>query len=309
MGKYIGRSPVYGIFEKQVLNPNSIDNIFTLTYQAASAASLRVSYGGIEQEPDVDYTLGDGGKTINFGFVPQLGFRLYVIFMGRELTVPSAAGNFSIYHTALGDGVQTVFNLPISPVGYNGLIAFQDKLLSRPIQDYTVLGNVVTYAVAPTFGAELDYYILGIERTDLVTVDALSITNDKIGAMAVTADKLNLLYTPFTPVLTTFGGMTIDSQTLYTNEWYDSGRVIKLRAHFKVNLSGGDNKIRFSIPVQNNGSTNVSGNVTLSTDNGYVENGIVRWGAVDSLDIYRQFGVNYTDDEWTVEINMDYESD
>lgn len=307
MGKYLGQSPAYGVYEKQLIIPDGVNNEFTLIYQAGSATSIQVVYGGIVQEPEQDYSLTNGGKKIVFAFVPQVGFRLYVIFLGREISVPAAIGNFPHYHTEIGDGVQTQFNLPLSPLTPAALIVFQNKILSRYQEEWTIMGNVVTFLTPPAVNDKLDFYIIGIERTDLVTVDPLAITNDKIGPMAVTADKLNLLYTPYVPILDCFGGMNINSQTIHSAEWMDTGRCIKLRLHFTVQVSGGDNKIRFSIPVNNNGSTNVSGNVTLTTATS-LENGIIRWGAEDALDVYRQFGVNYTDDEWTAEINMEYES-
>lgn len=310
MGKYIGREVAYGLYEKQVFTPDGIATEFTLIYQAGSVGSLLINYAGSILEPGADYALTNGGTKVAFSFVPQVGFSLFLIYMGKELQVPTIAGNFPLLYQAVGDNSTVNFTLPLSPLTAAALIVFVNGVQQRWGTAFTLLGDVVTFTSAPAGGALIDIYILGIERTDLVTVDPLAITNDKIGPGAVTADKLNLLYTAYTPTLDTFGAMNIDSYTVHQSEVLDQGRCIKLRLHATLILSGTpDNKIRFSIPIANNGSTNVSGSVTISSAT-TLESGIIRWGGENVLDIFRQFGVNYDTNptEYTVEVNMEYES-
>lgn len=310
MGKYLGRSAAYGLFEKQVITPDGINNIFPLTYQVGSSGSVMVVYSGLVQEPNEDYTITDGGTTITFQSVPQTGFPLWIIYLGRELQVPSVAGAFPQLVQYDGDGITTDFGLPLSPLTVAGIIVFVNGVQQRANEDFTVLGNTVSFAIAPANLTKIDFYILGIERTDLVTVDPLSITNEKLADYSVTAEKLNILFEPYTLQISTFGGMNIDTQTIHEAEFADTGRCIKLRVHFSVTLSGDqDNKIRFNIPLPNNGSTNVSGSVTLSSET-TLENGIIRWGGTDVLDIHRQFGALYDTEptEWTAEVNLEYES-
>ena len=121
---------------------------------------------------------------------------------------------------------------------------------------------------------------------------------------------MNLLYDDYALTLSTFGDMNIDTQTIHEAAFVDTGRCIRIRVHFTVTLSGTqDNKIRFNLPLPNNGSTNVSGSVTLSSSTS-LENGIIRWGGANVFDVHRQFGALYDTDptEWTVEVNMEYES-
>ena len=61
---YIGRDISWGVFEKQVLTPDSSTTTFTLSYAAGSANSLLVVYSGVIQEPQVAYSLSGGGSSI-----------------------------------------------------------------------------------------------------------------------------------------------------------------------------------------------------------------------------------------------------
>lgn len=310
MGKYLGRDVAYGLFDKQVLVPDGVSSEFSLIYQVGSSGSMLINYAGTILEPLTEYNITEGGTKVQFSFVPQVGYSLYIIYMGKEMQVPSVAGAHPQLVQAIGDGVIDAFNLPLSPLTVAGLLVFKNGIQQRANLHFTLSGNVVTFLTPPAFNDLLDFYILGIERTDLVTVDPLAITNDKIGPMAVTADKLNLLYTAYASALDTFGGMNIDSSTIHIAEYIDQGRCIKLRFQATVTLSGTpDNKIRFLLPIPNNGSTLVTGSVTLSSAT-TLENGIIRWGSVNHFDIHRQFGVNYEANptEWTVEVDMEYES-
>lgn len=310
MGKYIGISVAYGSFEKQVFTPDGATSEFTLIYQAGAAGSLLINYAGAILEPGADYALTHGGKKVQFSFVPQVGFSLFLVYLGKELQTPTVSGNHPVLYQTVGDGSTTNFVLPLSILTSAALIVFKNGSQQRWNTAFTLLGDTITFSSAPLSGDLIDIYILGVERTDLVTVDPLSITNDKLGNGAVTSDKLNLLYTAYDATLDTFGGMNIDSFTIHEAETLDQGRCIKLRFHATVILSGTpDNKIRFSIPIPNNGSTNVSGSVTISSATS-LESGIIRWGGESVLDIFRQFGVNYDTNptEYTVEVNMEYES-
>jgi hypothetical protein len=102
--------------------------------------------------------------------------------------------------------------------------------------------------------------------------------------------------------------MNISSSTIEQKKYYDSGNIIKLKLKFDVTMSGvADNKIRISLPISNNGDTNITATTTISNDESF-ESGIIRWGGVDHLDIYRQFGVNYQlGTTYTIETTIEYE--
>jgi hypothetical protein len=91
---YIGRDPLYGTFEKQVLVPNGTDTLFTLDYIAGSDNALLVVENGSVLEPSVDYGLAEGGRKIEFSTAPQNPF--YIIYLGKQYLVPSFAKTFTV---------------------------------------------------------------------------------------------------------------------------------------------------------------------------------------------------------------------
>jgi len=79
---YIGRSPLYGAFEKQSLTADGSTTTFTLNYVVGSSSSILVSVAGVVQEPETGYTLSAGGVSIVFSAAPTAGETVFVIFLG-----------------------------------------------------------------------------------------------------------------------------------------------------------------------------------------------------------------------------------
>ena len=59
---YIGRAPITGQFEKQLLSADSSTTSFALNWSVGSESALIVSVGGVLQEPGVAYNLSAGTK-------------------------------------------------------------------------------------------------------------------------------------------------------------------------------------------------------------------------------------------------------
>lgn len=91
---YIGRDPLYGTFEKQVLVPNGTDTLFELDFISGSTGSLLIVESGAVKNPDVDYILAEGGRKIQFSSAPQNTF--YIIFLGKQFLVPNFGKRFSV---------------------------------------------------------------------------------------------------------------------------------------------------------------------------------------------------------------------
>lgn len=91
---YIGRDPIYGLFEKQTFAPNGVDVSFTLDYLIGSASSLLVVQGGSVKNPEVDYTIIEGGRKINFSTAPSSSF--FVIYLGKQYLVPQYGKRFFV---------------------------------------------------------------------------------------------------------------------------------------------------------------------------------------------------------------------
>jgi hypothetical protein len=296
---YISRGNPYGFFEKQTFSPDGILDTFTLNYRPGQSGALLVVYGGAIQEPGTSYILIDGGRKIKFTFIPEAGQLLYVLYLGRELSIPTVSGNYPIHETAIGDGLNTHFTLPVTPAEA-ALMVYIDGILKGFGEHWTLVGNQVAFITPPLVGAKIDFYIHGVERLDVSTVDDGSIT----------ASKLNLFYLPFTPSIITFNGMNHTTPSFTVSKFLPLGNFVKLRLLFSTTFSDvPHNTVRFTLPTgyENDGSGLVSGSVTLSNSS-TLETGILRWGSLNSIDIKRQNNIDYTvGDAWTFEIALDYD--
>jgi len=184
MGNYIGRGVDIGMFEKQVLTADSSTTTFTLTYAVGSANSLLVVYGGVCQEPQVAYSVSGGGQSIVFSEAPATGTTTYIIYLGKQLTTPRAAGQETTKQTFAGDGSTVTFTLTDPPVVPAGIMVFVDGILQREGtgNNYVSSGSTITFTSAPDSSAEIDVYTLVKEKVSIDTVADGSITVTKLAA-------------------------------------------------------------------------------------------------------------------------------
>jgi hypothetical protein len=296
---YISKGTSYGLFEKQAITPDGVKDTFALNYKPGQSGAILVVYSGVIQEPVRSYNLIDGGKKIRFSFVPDAGETLYVLYLGRELSVPSAIGNYPVHESAIGDDINTSFTLPVTPAE-PALMVYVDGVLKHHGTDWSLNGNQVIFTDTPVVGAKIDFYVHGVERTDLVTVDNAS----------VTAEKLNLTYVPYSPAIVTFNGMSRLDPQFVVSKYMPLGNYAKIRLLFKTTFGDTpDNRVRFTLPsgFNNDGTGLVAGTVTISTES-TVELGILKWGGVNSIDIRKASGANFAvGEEYTFEIVMDYD--
>jgi hypothetical protein len=181
---YIGRDITWGVFEKQVLTPDSSTTTFTLTYAAGSANSLLVVYSGVVQEPGVAFSLSGGGSSIVFSEAPATGATLYIIYLGKQISVPRTAGQETTKQTFTGDGSTTSFTLTDPPVVPAGVMVFVDGLLQREGSgnNFVSSGSTIVFTSAPDSSAEIDVYTLVKEKVSIDTVADGSITLAKLNA-------------------------------------------------------------------------------------------------------------------------------
>ena len=179
---YIGRDPVYGVFEKQVLTPDSSTTTFTLDYAVGSANSLLVVYSGVVQNPGVAYSISGGGAYITFSEAPATSADLYIIYMGKQVTVPRTAGQETTTQSFTGDGSTTSFTLTDPPVVPAGIMVFVDGILQKLNTNFTSSGSTIVFSPAPDSGTEIDVYTLVKEKVSIDTVADGSITRAKLNA-------------------------------------------------------------------------------------------------------------------------------
>jgi len=186
---YIGRSPSYGAFEKQVLTADSSTTTFTLNYTVGSTSSILVSVAGVVQEPEVAYNLTSGGTQIVFSGAPTSGDTVFVIYLGiatdvgiinsgaltslTELATRADSDDLffvydtsattlkkiqtsnivkaSVTRTATGDGSTTGF-VVTSGTSVDNVLVFLNGVAQKPTTDYTVSSTTLTFGTAPESG-------------------------------------------------------------------------------------------------------------------------------------------------------------
>ena len=186
---YIGRSPSYGAFEKQVLTADSSTTSFSLNYTVGSTSSILVSVAGVVQEPEVAYNLTSGGTSIVFSGAPTSGDTVFVIYLGIATDVGTISSGaltsltelatradsndlFFVYDTsattlkkiqtsnivkasvtrsATGDGSTTGFTVT-SGTSVDNVLVFLNGVAQKPTTDYTISSTTLTFVVAPSSG-------------------------------------------------------------------------------------------------------------------------------------------------------------
>ena len=103
-GSYIGRSPQYGFFEKQVITTaNDVLVSFALNFTTADSAQLLVSVGGVIQQPGASYTVDASvPQNIIFTEAPATGIEIFIIWLGKQTTGPQFTAAMITDKTALG---------------------------------------------------------------------------------------------------------------------------------------------------------------------------------------------------------------
>lgn len=137
---YIGLSPQYGVFEKQVLTADGSTTTFTLNYTVGSSSSILVSVAGVHQEPEVAYNLGSGGTQIVFTAAPAAIDTVFVIFLGVAFESQILGTGAITGQTALTTGVQ----------GADTLLIYDDStaLLKKINLDDLIIGQTELATVA-----------------------------------------------------------------------------------------------------------------------------------------------------------------
>jgi len=186
---YIGRDIQYGILDKQTLTgANGSKTQWTdLTYGVGSASSLLVSVGGVIQEPDVAYTAS--GNVLNFTEAPETGDTVFVVYLGKELSVATAQSDLA-YQTGTGDDTVTpITTLNRSVPAAEDIMVMLNGVTQVPGTDYNVSGTTLTFTTAPVAGMNILVYFLGI-AANIGTPSDGTVTTAKIVDANVTTAKI-----------------------------------------------------------------------------------------------------------------------
>ena len=215
---YLGASPAYGIFQRQVLAGDGSTTLYDLDYTVSTSTQLLVSIDGVIQEPEYSYSITFGSSTskINFSEAPDNGSRIFITYMGRQLLTSTTALSSPHIDSFTGDNSTTAFTLTRTPsvAGAVNMIVFVGGTFQvfGASNDYTVSGETLTFNSAPANSAK-------------ITAIQLAESNNVIDTVAdgsITAAKLSLSYSTseFTPSGTTYtitAGHTADSILVFYN--------------------------------------------------------------------------------------------
>jgi hypothetical protein len=154
---YIGASPTYGVFDRQVLTGDGTTTQFNIDHMAVPT-SLLVVLDGIVQEPEHSYStaLVSGQPVINFSEAPDNAGRISIVYLGNELLTATSVNSNTHIDEFNGTGSATTFTLTRAPAANNAAnyAVFVDNVYQRygSSYSYTVSGTTITFTSAPASG-------------------------------------------------------------------------------------------------------------------------------------------------------------
>ena len=191
---YIGKSPEYGVFEKQLLTADGSTTTFTLNYTIGSSSSILVSVSGVMQEPEVAYNISSGGTQIVFSTAPEIAETIFVVFLGisfdvgtlgtgaitgqTELATVAADDDLLLIYDTSATSLKKITKANLSPtltyvtrtytgdgstVGFvvtsgttvNDVLVTENGVLQTPTTDYTISSTTLTFSTAPGSGVAI----------------------------------------------------------------------------------------------------------------------------------------------------------
>ena len=196
---YIGASPTYGVFDRQVLAGDGTTTSYNLDHMAVPT-SLLVVLDGVVQEPEHSYStnLTAGQPKITFSEAPDAGGRISIVYLGNEVLTATSATSSTHIDEFNGDGSDTTFTLTRAPAANNAhnFAVFVDNVYQRygSSYAYTVVGAVLTFTSAPPAGTNNIQCIQLNGVNTLNTIADGSVTSAKIANGTV--QKVDLSFDP-----------------------------------------------------------------------------------------------------------------
>jgi len=185
MADYIGATPSYGVFDRQVITGDGSTVAFNLDFMATPTALL-VVLDGVVQEPEYSYStsITSGQAQITFSEAPDVSARVSIVYLGNELLTATAATSETYIDEFNGDGSTVAFTLTRTPAANNAAnyAVFVDNVYQRygASYSYTVTGDVLTFTGAPASGTNNIQVIQLNGVNTLNTVSDGSITRVKL---------------------------------------------------------------------------------------------------------------------------------
>ena len=166
---YIGRDNTLSTFTKQSITADG-GTSFTLNQGVGDSSSILVSIGGIVQQPDVAYSAS--GTSLTFTSAPTNAYPIWVIYLGKELTVTNETATDNVDSQAgVGNGTATPITLVNSVPSAQSIIVTLNGIGQVPGTDFTVSGTTLTFTTAPSAAMDILVYYVALSGTVNVPVD------------------------------------------------------------------------------------------------------------------------------------------
>lgn len=229
---YLGRSPLFGKFEKlddisSQFNGTKTD--FNLLVNGSSTfvgtpEQLIISLNGTVLEPVVAFTISSGANKIIFTTAPTLGQTFWGIKLGDVLDLPTVADNSVSELKLTTNSVSTakIFNSAVTT----------DKILDGAVTTGKLATNAVT-GVKITDGTITTAKLTDSIITTVKIADG-NVTTAKLGTGSVTNSKITA--TTATPLTLSTGSTSID---MTTNVW----QKITATGNFTLTFSSTSGKV------------------------------------------------------------------
>jgi len=164
----------------QTFTANGVQTVYTLSEQVSSATDILVTVDTVIQTPVTNYTAL--GNRLTFLTAPAANSIIGVRSFG---SYSSSAG---FVNSFVGTGSQTAYTLSGTAIASTSMVVFVDGVHQIPDTDYTLSGNVITFAGAP-------------EANSNVTVQSF---NNTVGTNSIIANPANIAVSTNDTLLDTF---------------------------------------------------------------------------------------------------------
>jgi len=228
-GSYIGRSPQYGFFEKQVITTaNDVLVSFALNFTTADSAQLLVSVGGVIQQPGASYTVDASvPQNIIFTEAPATGIEIFIIWLGKQTTGPTFSSGMITDKTALGTAPASTdtFIIYDDDAGVLKKVAYSN--VHSGVAD--MAANTVKVRDAATTGAPSDKAVVdtqiligdGTGFTAAALSGAITMTNAGVTSYATTPAVLTGSSNNTIPTVTGANAITGEANFTYDGNTVD----------------------------------------------------------------------------------------
>ena len=241
---YIGRSPDYGIFERQTLTLDGVNDTYSLGWPVASENQLLVVLGGVVQKPGSAFTVVNTGNSIKFSEVPGSTLDCYIIFLGQTVAAATMSTG-TITADMIASGAVTAAKLgTVYAANITGLgpFATTSTLYTANISGLGTIATQAANSVNITGGSLSGISSIGVSDVtvgNIIVSSNLTVngTVTTINSTTLTVDDKNIeLASTASPsdAAADGGGITLKGSTDKTITWSNTTKAWTVNQGFNI---------------------------------------------------------------------------